>query len=108
MENITLGQLQNFFIFIIALVGSVVTITKAVKTSVEKGLKPINDKIDRVDKNATMNYLVSRINDVDNGDKLTGVSKKRFFDEYQHYTQELHGNSYISEEVERLKKEGKI
>lgn len=108
MEEITLGQIQNIVVFITAFGGGLWAIIKAIKTTIEKGLKPINDKIDRVDKNATMNYLVSRINDIDNGEVLEGVAKKRFYDEYQHYKDDLKGNSYVQKEVERLEREGKI
>lgn len=108
MENITLGQLQGVFIFIIALGGSVMTLTKSVSIAIKKGLQPINDNIEAVDRNATMNYLVARIEDIDNGKKLEGVSKKRFVDEYEHYIKDLKGNTYIHDEYERLKKEGKL
>ena len=108
MENITLGQIQGIFIFIIALGGSVATLTKSVSVAIKKGLQPINDKIEAVDRNSTMNYLVARIEDIDNGKKLEGVSKKRFVDEYEHYIKDLKGNTYIHDEYERLKKEGKL
>lgn len=108
METITLGQIQNVLVFLIAIGASLGTITKVIKTSIEKGLKPIHDKIDKVDKNATMNYLVSRISEIDKGEKMDGVARKRFFDEYQHYTEDLKGNSYISTEVKRLEREGKL
>lgn len=108
MENITLGQMQNIVVFLTTFAGGLWAIIKAIKITIEKGLKPINDKIDRVDKNATMNYLVSRINDIDNGQALESVSKKRFYDEYEHYKNDLKGNSYIQKEVDRLEREGKL
>ena len=108
MNNITLGQIQNFMLWITGFVGAVVVIVKAVQKAIEQGFKPINDKIDKVDKNATMNYIVARMDDIDKGTKLDGVSRKRFFEEYQHYTDDLKGNTYIHEEYERLKKEGKL
>lgn len=108
MENITIGQINAFLVYVIGFGGVIFTIYKTIKSGLEKGLKPINDKIDRVDKNATMNYLVTRMDEIDNGHKLEGVSKKRFIDEYEHYTKELNGNTYIHDEYERLKKEGKL
>ena len=79
-----------------------------VKKAIAKGFEPINSKIDKVDKNATMNYLVARLDEADKGNKLEGVAKKRFYEEYEHYTKELNGNTYIHDEFERLKKEGKL
>lgn len=108
MGELTLNQLRDFMLWLIAFVTAVFTIIKGVNAGVEKALKPINDKVDRVDKNATMNYLVARIDDIDEGKKIDGVNRKRFFEEYEHYTKDLQGNSYIKEEVERLKREKKL
>lgn len=108
MENITIGQIGAILAYISVLGGSVAYVSKIVTKAVEKALKPLNDKIDKVDKNATMNYLVARLDEIEKGEKLEGVAKKRFIDELEHYTNDLKGNSYIHEEVERLKKEGKM
>jgi len=108
MNEITLGQIQNWMIWAIGFVGATITIIKAVRKAIDSGFKPINDKITSVDKNATMNYLVDKMNDIDKGEKLDGVARKRFFDEYQHYTKDLEGNTYVKEEYDRLKKEGKL
>ena len=108
MNEITLGQLQNWMLWGIGFVGATITIINAVKKAIETGFKPVNDKIASVDKNATMNYLVDKMSDIDNGLKLEGVARKRFIDEYEHYTKELNGNTYIKEEYDRLKKEGKL
>ena len=108
MENITLGSIENLLIWIIGFGGATITIIKAVKAAIDKGFQPVQDKIDKVDKNATMNYLVDKMNDIDRGLKLEGVARKRFIDEYEHYTKELNGNTYIKEEYDRLKKEGKL
>jgi hypothetical protein len=34
--------------------------------------------------------------------------KERFWEEYDHYTKDLKGNSYIKEWVARLKEQGKL
>ena len=108
MSEITLGQIQNWMVWIIGFIGATITIVKAVRKAIETGFKPVNDKIDKVDKNATMNYLVARMDEIDHGQKLEGVPRKRFLEEYEHYTKDLGGNTYIHEEYERLKKEGKL
>ena len=108
MSNITLGQIEAFFLWIGGFIGATSVVVVAVKKAIEAGFKPVSDKIDKVDKNATMNYLVDKLSDIDKGQTLEGVARKRFFDEYQHYTEDLNGNTYIKEEYNRLKKEGKL
>lgn len=108
IENITIGQLQSWALTIIAIGTATYTIVKAVRKAIEKGFEPVNTKIDKVDKNATMNYIVSQMNDIEKGEKLDGVAKMRFYEQYEHYVQDLKGNTYIHDEFERLKKEGKL
>lgn len=112
LENITLGHIATGLVFLLGIWGSVEAIGKKVSKvfddSLDTKLKPLNDKLDKVDKNATMNYLVRCFGDLDKGEKLEGVYRKRFIEQYQHYTDDLKGNSYIKEEYERLKKEGKL
>lgn len=107
MENITLGQISIWLAFAVALYGSVKFIVNEVTGAVNKGLEPINAKIDEVDLNATKNFLVSQIRDIVKGEELDDISRERFFEQYEHYTK-LGGNSYILREVEKLKKEGKL
>ena len=42
-----------------------------------------------------MNYLVEFIEDSKNGIPKDEIQKKRASEVYDHYTQDLHGNSYI-------------
>lgn len=49
MTEITLGQVQNVLLFIIAFGGAVWTIVKAVKSIIEKALKPLTNKIDNLE-----------------------------------------------------------
>lgn len=108
MSEITLGQIESILLWLTGFGGGIAIIVKAVKKAIASGFKPISDKIDKVDKNATMNYLVAQMDSIDKGLKLEGVARKRFFDEYEHYTEDLDGNTYVKEEYERLKKEGKL
>lgn len=108
MGEITLNQIKDIMLYAVAFGTATWTIVKAVKKAIEKGFAPIHTAINSVDKNATMNYLVARMDEIDNGQKLEGVPRKRFLEEYEHYTQDLKGNTYIHEEYERLKKEGKL
>ena len=108
MEEITLGQVKDWVVWITAFGGGLAIIVKAIKSTIANSFKPLEDKIDKVDKNATMNYLVRCMEDIEHGEKIDGVLRKRFIDQYEHYTKDLKGNTYIVEEYERLKKEGKL
>ena len=107
MENITIGQINGFLVYIVGLIGILTTVYKTVKSGIDKGLKPINDKIDKVDINATKNYLVARISEIKQGQVLDDIAKERFVEQYDHYIQ-LGGNSYIKLEVEKLKQDNKL
>jgi len=116
MENLTLGQIAVGLVFILGLWVSIETITKKVgkafDSSLDKKLKPINDKfdtfekkMDSIDMQATKNYLVSSLDDIQKGN-ISEISRERFYEEFRHYTEDLKGNSYIKARVEKLKKEG--
>lgn len=108
MGEITLNQIRDLMLWIIAFATATFTIVKAVKTAITKGFEPIEKKIDRVDMNATKNYLVQQIAEIDRNGEIDGANKMRFYEQYEHYTKDLEGNSYIKDEVERLKKDKKL
>lgn len=108
MGDITLNQIRDLFLWVIGFGGATVTIVTAVKKAISKGFEPIEKKIDEVDKNATKNYLVQQIGEIDRNGYIDGATKVRFYEQLQHYEKDLKGNSYIHDEVERLKKEGKL
>ena len=60
---------------------------------------PIIERIDNMDKNQCMNYLIEFLADVKNGIHKSEYQKARAHEVYEHYT-ELHGNSYIKEQWE--------
>lgn len=117
MENITLGEISIAIAFIVAFVGGMKYILTDMKKITERALKPTNDKIDEMGKslkaeiqksdlNATKNYLVATLHDIKKGD-INDISKQRFFEQYEHY-KALGGNSYISNEVDKMRKEGNL
>ena len=108
MENITLGEIFHALKFIIEFVGIVGTILIGSKKIINKQLEPINKKIIKIDENQCRNYLVDFLADIDNGIKKDDVQIKRAYEVYEHYTNELHKNSYIHDKWEKARKEGKI
>ena len=118
MENWTLGGINAFLVFVITFAGTLTGVYMLIKKVLNKIMQPINVKLEtltidmnnqlsKVDKNATMNYLVRCMEDLEKGATLEGVSRLRFIEQYEHYIA-IGGNSYVKEEYERLKKLGKI
>lgn len=78
-------------------------------------IKATNEKIDKaleaihqVDVDNAKNYLQQIISAVDNGLKLDEATKIRFSEVMDHYTNDLHLNSWVHSSVEKLRKEGKL
>lgn len=78
-------------------------------------MKATNEKIDKaleaihqVDVDNAKNYLQQIISAVDNGLKLDEATKIRFSEVMDHYTNDLHLNSWVHSSVEKLRKEGKL
>lgn len=120
MENVTLGWINQNVGFIIALFGGLFAVYSALKKVFDKGmLEPITKQImdlekslikeiRKVDMNTTKNFLIDKIQEVENGIKLDPVTLERFWEEYEHYVKDLDGNSYIEKRVENLQKKKKI
>lgn len=118
MEEVTLGDIQNVIVWLITFIGAILTIVKAVKKVVDSAFEPMAKKIDdlqtnltakiaEVDMNATKNYLVQTLAEIDRNGYIDGVSKARFYEQYEHYIKGG-GNSFVKEEFQRMKKEGKL
>jgi hypothetical protein len=118
MDTITLGEIGLLLGFVAALVASFGTIgkvvQKAVKKAFEGGLKPTNDKIDKIEKkveevdlNTCKNFLVARLSEIEQGINLDSVAEERFWEQYEHYLA-IGGNTYIQHKVEQLEKDGKL
>lgn len=81
------------------------------KNSVEEALEPVKESINdtnsyvkKLDKNQCMNYLVDFIEDSKNGIEKDEIQRKRASEVYDHYTNDLHGNSYIHDGWEKYVK----
>lgn len=73
-----------------------------------KELAEIRKDIRLLDEATCKNFLVRCLADSEKGNKLSDVEVERFWEQYDHYINELHENTYIKEWTESLKKEGKI
>ena len=119
MKEVTLGWINENIAFILALGGGLFALYKAIKKAFEAGLKPVMDRIStvennltkemrKIDTNSTKNFLVARINEVEQGQKLDPVTLERFWEQYEHYIKDLDGNTYIKKRVEQLQKKKKL
>lgn len=89
---------------IAGLITSITTICVFCKKVINKGFEPINKKIDKIDENQCRNFLVDFLADVENGIEKDEVQIKRGYEVYEHYTQDLHKNSYLHDKWEKLMK----
>ena len=119
MQNLTLEQISVAILFIVGLIGGVKYLGNVVKDAIQKLLedqfKVVNKKLDDLNANmrsidiqTSKNFLVRYLADVERGDPLFEQERERFWEEYDHYTDDLKENSYIKEWVARLKDEGKL
>lgn len=112
MLVISIATFLNAIIAIVNFIGKVKKpVDKAVDNKFKEALEPINEKLEivnqdirRLDKNQCMNYLVNFIEDSKNGIPKDEIQKKRASEVYDHYTNDLHGNSYIHDGWEKYVK----
>ena len=118
MENITIGEIAVAVAFLVTFIGGIGGLTKSLKgwivkankeqmDEISKGMKDLGDRIDAVDMQATKNFLVARLSEVEKGTPMDEIEAERFWEEFEHYSK-IGGNSYIKRKVDQLKTEGKI
>ena len=83
----------------------------AIDKKFKEALQPVQDNIyelkkdiKKLDKNQCMNYLVEFIEDSKNGIPKDDIQKKRASEVFDHYTNDLQGNSYIHDGWEKYVK----
>lgn len=106
MENITLGQISDAIIFIVALVGGIGALYGLLMKGIKNQLEPINDelkkeKMSRLKSELTTFMYLAEQNNISNEQKILA------HEDYDEYIRNK-GNSYIHDKFESLHKEGKI
>lgn len=115
MESITIGQIMSVCGVIVTIAGFVAFfwkmfvnlkkyLTKIIVTELEpikEKMDSLDEKIDKVDIEATKNFLVQFLSAVEQGTMMDEIQVQRFWEEYQHY-EAKGGNSYIHKKVEKL------
>lgn len=119
VQTLTLEEISVAILFIVGLIGGINYLKKAIRDLLEKLLQDqfekVNNKLDamqksirKLDVQATKNFLVRYLADIERGDSIYDSEKQRFWEEYDHYTDDLKENSFIKEWTGRLKEEGKL
>lgn len=97
-----MNDIVNIIILIASLITAVTTIIVAIQKILKKMFEPINEKIDNLDIGQARNYLVNFLADVENGEKKDECQIERAYELYDHYTKDLHGNSYIHSKWQKV------
>ncbi|MCI8486987.1 MAG: hypothetical protein HFJ20_08090 [Clostridia bacterium] len=97
-----MNNIVNIIILIASLITAVTTIIVAIQKILKKMFGPINKKIDNLDIGQARNYLVNFLADVENGEKKDECQIERAYELYDHYTKDLHGNSYIHSKWQKV------
>lgn len=120
MENVTIGQIASIIGTIVAIGGGVAVIAGWISKSLKKYLtivikeeiEPLKETMARIetevkktDKEATKNFLVTFLANVDRGEQIDEIERQRFFEEWEHYTANG-GNGYLHAKVDRLREKG--
>ena len=106
MESITLGNVLSIITFIGAFIGGFKVIKDTIVKTIDKTLKPINNKIDNLELNSIKSDLVNFMALAERGQ----VSEEQIANAYEQFDRYhiLGGNSYVNAKWDKLKKEGKI
>ena len=118
MEDITIGQIFEWAIWLLGGIGAIVGLGKMLKNVLRQALKtelqPINQKLDELEKKHDLsdrehakNYVVRFLADVEQGEPIDQDELHCFWDNYELY-KAMGGNSYIHDKVEKLKAQGKL
>lgn len=93
---ISIGTLLSSILVIINFMSKVKKpVDTAIDNKFKEALQPLNNNINRLDKNQYMNYLVDFIEDCKNGITKDEIQKERVSEVYDHYVKDLYLNFYI-------------
>lgn len=99
-----MNNIANTIILVASLTTAVTTIIISMQKILKRMFEPVNKKIDGLDLSQARNYLVDFLADIENGEKKDECQIERAYELYDHYTKDLHGNSYIHAKWEKVMK----
>lgn len=83
-------------------ISSLIVAVGVILFNINKIFNPIYKKINELEKNQCKNFLVDFLAKVENKEKITDCQKNRAYEIYDHYINDLKGNSFIKDKWERL------
>ena len=99
-----MNNIADTIILVASLITAVTTIIISMQKRLKRMFEPVNKKIDGLDLSQARNYLVDFLADIENGEKKDECQIERAYELYDHYTKDLHGNSYIHAKWEKVMK----
>lgn len=106
MDNVTLGQIKDIVLFLVALIGGIGTLYAMLMKGINKSLQPIKDELREEKKSRLKSELTTFMYLAESGN-ISPEQKILAHEDYDEYTR-MKGNSYIHDKFETLHKEGKI
>jgi hypothetical protein len=97
-------KIGDVIIWLASLMTALTVILSVIKRIITRALEPLCKRIEKIDENQCKTFLVDFLSDVESGIKKDEVQIKRAYEVYEHYTEDLHKNSYIHDKWERLMK----
>ena len=92
----------DLIIKIASFLTAISVIIVAINKFINKSFKKVNDKIHELEKNECKNFLVSFLTDVEKNESITECLKLRAHEIYDHYINDLNGNSFIKDKWEKM------
>ena len=107
MQSLTIGDIAGWLSLIAGIITSIGVIMKVASNwfnkTLQANIKPLEIKMDNIDMNVCKNYVIEYIGEEKRGVIHTDTETKLFWDNYDRYISRG-GNSYVKEEVEKLKR----
>lgn len=92
----------DVIIYFSTFLASFISLCVIFKKLIKKLFEPIEKRIIKMDVMWSKKFLVDFLNDVENGIEKDSVQYQFAHDTYDHYTNDLHKNSYIHDKWERV------
>ena len=102
VAELTMGEISNTILFIVALIGGIIYLKQHIHDWV---LGSTDKKIDEIQMESCKDYLVMVIGDLERGTHLSDTELQRFYDRLDMYHKKG-GNGYIQAKVKDLQELG--
>ena len=97
-----MNEIASTVILISSFIGAVGAIIAALKKMLASIMKPLNEKLDKMDTRQCRSFLIDFLNDIENGVDKDEVQMQFAYEVYDHYTNDLHKNSYVKDKWQQV------